>query len=109
MSRELHIQFTKRVDGLVILRCTRSDGSVTWQRHDKHAGFFSFHDLDHFAVETTLDLYGFYGLIADGWDIEDTTGKGRRGKLPPGAGLAEYVVGLLETERSGGAKALAAV
>src|SRR5262245_66330979 len=79
---ELRVQLTKRTDGSVVLRCVRRDGSATWQRHEKHARFFPFHDLRHFAVETTLGLgKGFYGLIADGWDIADTTGKGTRGKL----------------------------
>src|SRR5206468_12372578 len=50
---ELRVQFTKRKDGSVVLRCVRKDGSATWQRHDKHATFFSYHDLSHFVVETT--------------------------------------------------------
>src|SRR5687767_13342816 len=106
---ELHVQFTKRADGSVVLRCLRSDGSATWQRHEKHAHFFSFHDLSHFAVETTFGFSsGFYGLIAGGWDIPDTTGKGARGKLPTEAILVEHVVGLLDRERVGGAAPLSA-
>jgi len=106
---ELRVQFTKRTDGTVVLRCIRRDGSTTWECHEKHATFFSFHDLRHFAVETTLGLkIGFYGLIADGWDIVDTTGKGKRGKLPAASLLAEHVVGLLESEQSGGATPLSA-
>jgi hypothetical protein len=106
---ELRVQFTKRADGVVVLRCVRRDGSTTWQCHEKHATFFSFHDLRHFAVETTLGFRtGFYGLIADGWDITDTTGKGTRGKPPAAALLAEHVVGLLERERAGGAPPLSA-
>jgi hypothetical protein len=109
MTPELHVQFEKRSDGSVILRCVRKDGSTTWQRHEKHAHFFSFHDLRHFAVETTLGFStGFYGLIAEGWDIADTTGKGSRGKIPLEAILVEHVVGLLERELSGGAPPLTA-
>jgi hypothetical protein len=109
-SPELRIQFTKRPDGTVVLRCVRGDGSVTWQRHEKHATFFSYHDLTHFAVETTLGFRaGFYGLIADGWDITDTTGKGARGKLSANSIFVEHVVGLLDRERSGGAAPLTAV
>src|SRR5262245_16505208 len=105
---ELRIQFTKRSDGNVILRCTRSDESVTWQRYDKQAGFFSYHDLSHFAVETVLELRdGFYGLIVDGWDITEMVGKGPRGKLPY-ASIAEHVVGLLMQERTGTAEQLTA-
>jgi len=58
------------------------------------------HDLTHFAVETTLGYeQGFFGLIASGWDIEDTTGKGARGPLPDEAGEVESVVGLFDSER----------
>ena len=106
---ELRVQFTKRTDGSVVLRCVRRDGSATWQRHEKHASFFSYHDLRHFAVETTLGLRkGFYGLIADGWDIADTTGKGARGKLSASSVFVEHIVGLFERERVGGALPLSA-
>ena len=106
---ELRVQLTKRTDGSVVLRCVRKDGSATWQRHEKHARFFPFHDLRHFAVETTLGLgKGFYGLIADGWDIADTTGKGTRGKLSAASVFVEHVVGLLERERAGDAPPLSA-
>jgi hypothetical protein len=96
---ELRVRFTRRADGAVVLQCVRRDGSATWQRHDKQASFFSFHDLSHFAVETRLGFrHGFYGLIADGWTIDDTSGKGPRGKLPAEANLVEHVVGLFAVE-----------
>jgi hypothetical protein len=100
----VRVQITKKADGSGVLRCVRADGSVTWQKQtDRHAGFFSFHDLTHFAVETTLGFRrGFFGLIAEGWDIEDTTGKGARGPLPPEAGEAEQIVGIFSAERAGG-------
>ena len=104
---ELQIQFTKRADGSVVLRCVRRDGSVTWERHDQHGAFYAFHDLRHFAVETVLGLRsGFYGLIADGWNITDTTGKGSRGTLSAGSILTEHIVGLFDRELSGGASPL---
>jgi hypothetical protein len=66
-----------------------------------------FHDLRHFALETTLGLrLGFFGLIADGWDIADTEGKGPRGPLPGEARFAEQLVGLMDRERLGGAAPL---
>src|SRR5689334_20919582 len=100
---ELRILLTKRADGAVVLQCTRRDGSATWERHDKYGPFFSFHDLTHFAVETFFGFrQGFYGLIADGWDIVDTTGKGKRGRLPSESILVEHIVGLLDRERVGG-------
>src|SRR5258708_6289161 len=99
---ELRVQFTKRTDGTVVLRCLRRDGSATWQHHEKQAHFFSFHDLSHFAVETTLrSRSGFYGLLADGWEISDTGGKGTRGKLQPASILVEHIVGLFDRERAG--------
>jgi hypothetical protein len=100
----VRVQITKKADGFGVLRCVRSDGSVTWQKQtDRHATYFSLHDLTHFAVETTLGYRrGFFGLIAEGWDIEDTTGKGARGPLPPEAGEAEAMVGLFSAERASG-------
>jgi hypothetical protein len=99
----LLVQITKRADGSGILRCVRSDDSVTWQKQSgKHAAFFALHDLTHFAVESVLGYkHGFFGLIAKGWDIDDTTGKGRRGPLPPEAAEVETLVGLLDGERGG--------
>jgi hypothetical protein len=109
MTPELRVQFTKRADGNVVLRCTRRDGSVTWQRYDKHSGFYAFHDLRHFAVETILGCRsGFYGLLADGWDIAETDGKGSRGRLSPASILVEHIVGLLDRELAGGASPLCA-
>ncbi len=82
----------------------RADGSMTWQKQSaRQAAHFALHDLTHFAVETTLGYSrGFYGLIAAGWDVEDTTGKGARGPLPPEAAEVERIVGLFDTERAGG-------
>jgi hypothetical protein len=101
---------TKRADGGVVLRCERSDGTVTWQKQEgKNAAFFPLHDLTHYAVETELGFRaGFYGLICDGWDIDDTTGKGARGRLPPEALIVENIVGLLDVERASKAIAKAA-
>jgi len=100
----VRVQITKKVDGSGVLRCVRADGSVTWQKQaDRHAAYFALHDLTHFAVETALGFRrGFFGLIAEGWDIEDTTGKGARGPLPPEAAEAEMIVGLFSAERASG-------
>jgi hypothetical protein len=78
------IEFTKRADGRTVLRCVRADGSVTWQRNDdQNARFFPLHDLTHYAVEAELGFaQGFFGLIAAGWNIDETTGKTPRGRLP---------------------------
>ena len=83
----MRIELEKRSEGGAVLRCIRGDGTSSWQRHDgQQAAFFPFHDLTHYAVEQTLGLRdGFFGLVAAGWPIEATTGKGSRGPLPPGA------------------------
>jgi hypothetical protein len=100
----LHVQFTKRADGGAVLRCVRTDCSMTWQKQEgRHAAFFPLHDLTHFAVETMLGFRrGFFGLIAEGWGIDETSGKGPRGPLPPEAVLVEHLVGFLDVERATG-------
>ncbi|HEX2327694.1 MAG TPA: hypothetical protein VHN74_03145 [Candidatus Angelobacter sp.] len=98
------IEILKRADGGGPLRCTRDDGSVTWQKQIRHSVFFATHDLTHFSVETALGYTtGFFGLIAQGWDIDETTGKGTRGPAPKEAIEVEKIVGLLDTERASGA------
>jgi len=100
----MRVEIVKRADGGGVLRCTRADGSVTWQKQGRHAAHFALHDLTHFAVESTLGFrQAFFGLIAAGWEIEDTSGKGTRGSLPPEAIEAERIVGLLDSERASGA------
>jgi hypothetical protein len=101
----LQIQIKKRADGSGVLRCVRADGSMTWQKQEgRYAPFFALHDLTHFALETVLGTRrGFFGLIAEGWDIEETTGKSARGPLPDQAREVEYMVGALDSERASGA------
>jgi hypothetical protein len=101
----LIIQFTKRTDGRALLKCIRDDGSATWQKQEgNHALFFPVHDLTHYAVETEQSFSrGFYGLIAAGWEIEETTGKTPRGPLPDEAIEVEYIVSALAAERASGA------
>jgi hypothetical protein len=102
--KKLRVELTKCPDGAVILQCVRSDGSITWQKQPaKQARFFALHDLTHFAVESVLGAaHGFYGLIAAGWDITDTTGKGAKGRLPDEAAVIEHLVGMLDNERASG-------
>lgn len=100
--RDLVIRIKKKADGSAALSCTRADGSVTWQRQEGAQGrFFPLHDLTHYAVESVLGMdQGFFGLIAQGWDMEDTGGKGPRGPLPPEAIAVEHIVGGLDAERA---------
>ena len=100
----LTIKFTKRRDGSVISRFERADGTATWQRKDgPQANFFAAHDLTHYAIETTLFYRrGFYGLVAEGWDLSDFGTPWPRGPLPPDAEPAELIAGLLDGERAAG-------
>ncbi|MFN2475248.1 MAG: hypothetical protein ABR526_02765 [Chthoniobacterales bacterium] len=102
----LSIELSKTATGDYVLKCVRRDGSVTWQRNEQpRARFFPLHDLTHYAVESVLAAAddGFYGLIARGWDIPETTGKGARGALPDATIAIEHLVGLLDAERTSGA------
>ncbi len=58
--------------------------------------------MTHYAVETTLGLQGFFALVANGWEIEETTGTGLRGAVPAETLEAERLVGLLDAERASG-------
>jgi hypothetical protein len=106
----LIIEFAKQKDGSAVLRCLRSDGSVTWQKQQgEHAAFFPLHDLTHYAVETELGFRrGLYGLIAEGWNIADTTGETGRGELPNETLAVEYLVSAFSAERASGAAPTAA-
>jgi hypothetical protein len=103
MAPTLRVSFVKHSDGGSVLRCTRSDGTSIWQRHQgPRAIFFPLHDLTHFAIETELGVRrAFYGLVAEGWSFDDTTGKGDRGALPPEALAVEHLVGAFDLERAG--------
>lgn len=97
----LHIRLTKKPDGTAVLACTRPDGSATWQRH-RH-GFFPLHDLTHYAIETVLGLrYGFYGLLAEGWNITDFGDRTLPDHARTDALLTEAMAGLLDQERATG-------
>ena len=104
------IEFAKQKDGSAVLRCMRDDGSISWQKQEgKYATFFPIHDLMHYAVETELGFRrGFYGLIAEGWEIAETTGKTPRGALPNETLEVEYLVSAFSAERASGAVSTAA-
>jgi hypothetical protein len=106
---ELIIRIKKNRDGTAALSCTRADGSTTWQKQNgQQARFFPRHDLTHYAVETVLGFRrGFYGLVAEGWDMGDFGTPWPRGKLPADAEPAELVVGFLDVERASGVRATA--
>lgn len=87
------------------LNCRRPDGTVTWSRVHP---FYPRHDLSHFAVETALGLrQGFFGLIADGWELADFIQKSAAARLPTEAIWAECAVGVIELLTNTGAPSLA--
>ncbi|HKV51843.1 MAG TPA: hypothetical protein VJO52_11650 [Gemmatimonadaceae bacterium] len=102
---DLLIRIKRASDGSAALTCVRADGSVTWQRQLGPLGsFFPTHDLTHYAVETTLGYRrGFYGLIADGWEISDFGAPENKSAIPREAREAELVVGVFEMEHRMGA------
>lgn len=101
---DLIIRLRKKRDGNAALSCERADGSITWQRQEgTRAGFFPLHDLTHYAVETVLGhRRGFYGLVAEGWNLTDFGAPWPRGPIPADADPSEFVVGFLDAERAGG-------
>jgi hypothetical protein len=100
------VEIAKRKDGAGVMRCVRDDGSLTWQKQtERHAAYFALHDLTHFAVESVLGYRrGFFGLLSEGWDFDDTSGKGAKGRLPAEAGEVESLVGQFFMEPSCGAR-----
>ncbi len=98
---DLTIHLKHHPDGTASLTCVRADGTTTWQRQNGSLGqFFPPHDLTHYAVETTLGYRsGFYGLIAQGWNIDDFAKPFPRGPIPVEALEVELIVSFFETER----------
>lgn len=98
---QLLIRFKRAPDGSAALSCVRADGSTTWQRQLGATGVvMPAHDLTHYAVESVLRYrHAFYGLVADGWDIDDFAAPYPRGPIPEEAREAELVVGVFDTER----------
>ncbi len=81
--------------GDAVVTFVRADGSATSGRLGS-GGFGAVHDLTHYAVETTLGLrQGFFGLLAQGWNIPDFDTKGTAVQLPDEAVVVECIVGQL--------------
>ncbi len=99
----MQIRLSKGSDKPTTLRCLRDDGTETWTALKS---ITPHHDLMHYAVETTLNYRGaFYGLIAQGWNIEDFTTRlpdGSFRAMPPEAMAAETLVILLQGEQVSG-------
>ena len=101
---DLLIRFKRHPDESASITCTRRDGTVTWQRQrGQMALVFPPHDLTHFSVESTLGYRrGFFGLLADGWEIADFAKPWPRGPIPAQALEVEVLVGCLDAERRNG-------
>ena len=98
----MNIQFTKKKDRKHTITCCRNDGTVTWMQVDD---FFIFHDLMHYAVETTLQYKNaFYGMLAAGTNITDfeLPKEQRPFNITPEAFNAECIVNLALVEFSQG-------
>jgi hypothetical protein len=104
MTPPLLIRFTKRLDESVVFELQRSDGSSTRQkRGGAQARFFAVHDLTHYAVEQVMGFErGFYGLVAEGWDLTDFGTPWPRGPLPDETVPVEFIVGCFDTQRAAG-------
>jgi hypothetical protein len=103
-TQALAIQLQKRRDGTVVLRCDRPDGTSTWRKYEgAKAQYLALHDLSHYAVESTLGLRrGFFGLVADGWNIGDFGTPWPRGPLPADAEPVEQIVAFFAIEATSG-------
>ena len=103
-KKPLLVRIKKGTDGRTALSCVRPDGTVTWQRQEGgQAAFFPRHDLTHLAVESVLGhRHGFYGLVADGWNLSDFGTPWPRGPIPLEANLSEITVGFFDRERGSG-------
>jgi len=87
----LVIRLKKTPDAPPVLAGVRADGTATWQR--SHVAF-PVHDLVHYCIESRLGLRdAFFGLIAQGWSLEDFGQPWPKGPLPAEALLAEQMVG----------------
>ncbi len=61
------------------------------------------HGLTHYTVESVLGYtQGFFGLVAESWDLTDFDKPWPRGRLPEQAIAAECIVGFLDTDRAAG-------
>lgn len=101
----LRIELKRTADGRPSLACVREDASRTWARVHP---FLPTHDLTHCAVESVLGIDdAFFGLIAQGWDIDDFAAPGVVKRLPAAALCVEQVVGHIERAIAVDAEALA--
>jgi hypothetical protein len=91
----LKLRLKKKNDGEPVVTFVRADGSSTSGRLGS-GGFGAVHDLTHYVVERSLALRsGFFGLLAQGWQMGDFNAPGAAARVPDEAIVAECVVGQL--------------
>jgi len=91
----LRLRFKKKNDGIAVITAVRPDGTSTHHSIGKADAYGPIHDFSHYVVETCFGFpRGFYGLLAEGWNIEDFE-TGARGPIPQEAGLPEQLAGLV--------------
>ena len=78
----LRLRFKKKSDGTAVITALRADGSSTHHSIGKSDAYGPIHDFSHYVVESYFGFpRGFYGLLAEGWNIEDFE-SGARGAIP---------------------------
>lgn len=77
------------------MKCIRDDGTDTWQ---PSTPYFAFHDLIHYAVETTLEYSeAFFGVVNKGKALDEFgTREGKRDHYTCEEIWAEHIVALLQ-------------
>ncbi len=99
----LTIQFHKKLEKSVILKCIREDNTMTWSKLHPNT---EYHDLAHIAIEETLCFKNaFFGMIANGVNISDfelpehQKPEALKGvNLPKESLITEHLVNLLTIE-----------
>jgi hypothetical protein len=95
------LRFKKKSDGSAVITAIRADGSCTHQSIGSANGYGPLHDFCHYAVETYFRITnGFYGLLSQGWNIEDFE-TGIRGPIPEEALFTERFAGALSQSMGG--------
>ena len=94
-AAHLTLRLKKKTASAAVVTFARADGTTTSGRLG-HGDFGAMHDLTHYVVESTLRLrLGFFGMVADGWNIPDFEIKHASRQWPDEALAAECIVGQL--------------
>jgi len=87
----LRLRFKKKNDGTAVITAVRPDGTSTYHSIGDADDYGPIHDF--YVVESYFGFSrGFYGLLAEGWNIDDFE-TGARGPIPADAALPERLAG----------------